>query len=318
MSDLLERTEDGIAWLTLNRPGRLNAFSPAMLQALGEALQRSGSDAEVGTIVVTGAGRGFCAGGDVKTMENRATQGFEERVEGLRRMHQLPMLLRTIPKIVIAMVNGPAVGAGLGLALACDLRIAGRSARFGTGFAGVGYSGDFGGSWTLTRLVGTAKARELYFLGEIIDSATAASLALLNRVVEDDVLHRETTALARRIADGPRVAYGYMKRNLFAAETEPFTAVLEMEAVHQARTAMTRTIEKRARPSSKNAGRSSKAGEHEEQARWKVYDRNGGGTRARPRLRQSARRIGGNAGCRRCNGARVPAGSVGDAPARGI
>jgi 2-(1,2-epoxy-1,2-dihydrophenyl)acetyl-CoA isomerase len=239
VSDLLETTEGGVAWLTLNRPDRLNAFSPAMLEALGEALQRLSSDAEVGAIVLTGAGRGFCAGGDVKTMESRAAQGFEERVEGLRRMHQLPMLLRTIPKIVIAMVNGPAVGAGLGLALACDLRIAGRSARFGTGFAGVGYSGDFGGSWSLTRQVGTAKARELYLLGDIIDGTEAASLGLVNRVVEDDALHRKTLALARRIADGPRVAFGYMKRNLFAAETEPLTAVLEMEAVHQARTAMT-------------------------------------------------------------------------------
>jgi 2-(1,2-epoxy-1,2-dihydrophenyl)acetyl-CoA isomerase len=239
MSDLLETREDGIAWLTLNRPDRLNAFSPAMLQALSEAMQRVGSDAEIGTIVITGAGRGFCAGGDVRTMENRASQGFEERVEGLRRMHQLPMLLRTIPKIVIAMVNGPAVGAGLGLAMACDLRIAGRSARFGTGFAGVGYSGDFGGSWSLTRLVGTAKARELYFLGDIIDAAAAAALGLVNRAVDDEALQRETTALARRIADGPRVAYGYMKRNLFAAETEPLAAVLEMEAVHQARTAIT-------------------------------------------------------------------------------
>ena len=239
MTDLLETREDGIAWLTLNRPDRLNAFSPAMLQALSEALQRLGSDAEVGTLVITGAGRGFCAGGDVKTMENRAVQGFEERVEGLRRMHQLPLLLRTLPKVVVAMVNGPAVGAGLGLAMACDLRIAGRSARFGTGFAGVGYSGDFGGSWSLTRLVGTAKARELYFLGDVVDAAAAASLGLVNHVVEDEALQRETTALARRIADGPRVAYGYMKRNLFAAETEPLAAVLEMEAVHQARTAMT-------------------------------------------------------------------------------
>src|ERR1700751_1411 len=206
MTDLLERIEEGIAWLTLNRPGRLNAFSPAMLQALGEALQRSGSDAEVGTIVVTGAGRGFCAGGDVKTMPARTAQGFEERVEGLRRMHQLPMLLRTMPKVVIAMVNGPAVGAGLGLAMACDLRIAGRSARFGTGFAGVGYSGDFGGSWTLTRLVGTANARELYFLGEIIDAEAAHSRGLVTRVVDDEALRDEAAALARRIADGPRVA----------------------------------------------------------------------------------------------------------------
>jgi len=239
MTDLLETTEDGIAWLTLNRPDRLNALSPAMLSGLGEALQRLSADPAVGAVVITGAGRGFCAGGDVKTMAERATQGFEERVEGLRRMHQLPMLLRTMPKVVIAMVNGPAVGAGLGLAMSCDLRIAGSSTRFGTGFAGVGYSGDFGGSWTLTRLVGTAKARELYFLGDMVDSATALSLGLVSRVVADEALRNETAALARRIADGPRIAYGYMKRNLFAAETEPLAAVLELEALHQARTAMT-------------------------------------------------------------------------------
>jgi 2-(1,2-epoxy-1,2-dihydrophenyl)acetyl-CoA isomerase len=239
MVDLLERIQHGVAWLTLNRPDRLNAFSPEMLTSLDQSLQRLGGDAGVGAIVITGAGRGFCAGGDVKTMANRASQGFEQRVEGLRRMHQLPMLLRTMPKIVIAMVNGPAVGAGLGLAMACDLRVAGRSARFGTGFAGVGYSGDFGGSWSLTRLVGTAKARELYFLADVIDAHAAASIGLVSRVVEDEVLHDETLALARRVAEGPRVAYAYMKRNLFAAETEPFANVLELEAVHQARTAMT-------------------------------------------------------------------------------
>jgi 2-(1,2-epoxy-1,2-dihydrophenyl)acetyl-CoA isomerase len=239
MTDLLETTEDGIAWLTLNRPDRLNALSPAMLSDLSEALQRLSVDPAVGVVVITGAGRGFCAGGDVKTMAERTAQGFEERVEGLRRMHQLPLLIRTMPKVVIAMVNGPAVGAGLGVAMACDLRIAGHSARFATGFAGVGYSGDFGGSWTLTRLVGTAKARELYFLGEMIDSAAALSLGLVSRVVSDEALHEETAALARHIADGPRIAYSYMKRNLFAAETEPLSTVLELEALHQARTAMT-------------------------------------------------------------------------------
>lgn len=239
MTDLLETTEEGVAWLTLNRPEQLNAFSPAMLGALREALLRLSNDASVGVVVITGAGRGFCAGGDVKTMADRTAQSFEERVERLRHMHQLPLQLRTMPKVVIAMVNGPAIGAGLGLAMACDLRIAGHSARFGTGFAGVGFSGDFGGSWSLTRLVGTAKARELYFLGDIIDSAAALSLGLVSRVVEDEALRDETAALARRIANGPRIAYAYMKRNLFAAETEPLAAVLEMEALHQARTAMT-------------------------------------------------------------------------------
>ena len=238
MAEVEVKRDGGVLTLTLNRPDVLNAFDAAMHRALAAGLKEA-RDPDVRTVVITGAGRGFCAGGDVKTMPARTAQGFEERVEGLRRMHQLPMLLRTMPKVVIAMVNGPAVGAGLGLAMACDLRIAGRSARFGTGFAGVGYSGDFGGSWTLTRLVGTAKARELYFLGDIIDAEAAHSLGLVSRVVEDDALRDETTALARRIADGPRIAYGYMKRNLFAAETEPLAAVLEMEAVHQARAAMT-------------------------------------------------------------------------------
>ncbi|HZT89780.1 MAG TPA: enoyl-CoA hydratase [Stellaceae bacterium] len=240
MTDLLEAIEDGVAWLTLNRPERLNALSPEMTAGLGEALQRLGNDHSVGAIVITGAGRGWCAGGDVKTMESRgADQTLEDRFEGLRRAHQLPLLMRNLPKVIIGMINGPVAGAGLGLALACDLRVAGRSARFGTAFVNIGYSGDYGGSWTLTRLVGTAKARELYFLGEMVDGTTAASLGIVNRVVDDEALREETDKLARRIAAGPRIALGYMKKNLLAAETEPFQTVLEMEAMHQARCAFT-------------------------------------------------------------------------------
>jgi 2-(1,2-epoxy-1,2-dihydrophenyl)acetyl-CoA isomerase len=240
MTDLLESTENGITTLTLNRPERLNALSPAMTAGLKEALERLATDHRVGAIVIAGAGRGRCAGGDVKTMESRgANQTFEDRVEGLRRAHQLPLLLRTVPKVVIAMINGPVAGAGLGLALACDLRIAGKAARFGTAFARIGYSGDYGGSWGLTRLVGTAKARELYFLADIIDADKASELGIVNRVVDDSALREETMTLARRIADGPQVALGYMKRNLFAAETESFQTVLDLEAEHQARCAFT-------------------------------------------------------------------------------
>ena len=240
MTDLIESTENGIATLTLNRPERLNALSPAMTLGLKDALERLATDHGVGAIVIAGAGRGWCAGGDVKTMESRGTaQTFEDRVEGLRRAHQLPLLLRTVPKVVIAMINGPVAGAGLGLALACDLRIAGKAARFGTAFARIGYSGDYGGSWSLTRLVGAAKARELYYTADIIDADTAGNLGIVNRVVADDELHAETMALARRIADGPRVALGYMKKNLFAAETESFQTVLDLEAAHQARCAFT-------------------------------------------------------------------------------
>ena len=240
MHDLIESADNGITTLTLNRPERLNALSSEMTAGLTEALERLATDRECGAIVIAGAGRGWCAGGDVKTMEARGQgQTVEDRAEGLRRSHRLPLLIRTVPKVVIAMINGPVAGAGLGLALACDLRVAGRAARFGTAFARIGYSGDYGGSWSLTRLVGTAKARELYFTAELIDAEEAGRLGLVNRVVADAELVPETMALARRIADGPRIALGYMKKNLFAAETESFQTVLDLEAEHQARCAFT-------------------------------------------------------------------------------
>lgn len=238
MTDLLEHTNQGVATLTLNRPDRLNALSPTMLEALHETLVRLATDDAVGVIVITGAGRGFCAGGDVKDMPNRAHQTFEHRVERLGRMHRLPLLMRSHPKVIVAMVNGVAVGAGLGLAMACDLRIAGRSARFGTGFVGIAYSGDFGGSWLLTHLVGPARARELYLLGEVIGAERAAAYGLASRVVDDTVLTDETMALARTLAAGPRLAYRYIKRNLHAAETCDLPEVLELEALHQARTGL--------------------------------------------------------------------------------
>jgi 2-(1,2-epoxy-1,2-dihydrophenyl)acetyl-CoA isomerase len=211
-----------------------------MTAGLKEALERLSADRAVGAIVITGAGRGWCAGGDVKTMDARGEgQTFEDRAEGLRQGHKLPLLLRTMPKVVIASINGPVAGAGLGIALACDLRIAGRSARFGTAFARIGYSGDYGGSWGLTRLVGTAKARELYFTADLIDAEEAGRLGIVNRVVADEELHAATLALARKIADGPQIALAHMKRNLFAAETESFQTVLDLEAEHQARCAFT-------------------------------------------------------------------------------
>jgi len=238
MPDILESVEEGVGVLTLNRPDRLNALSQQILSGLREGLARMAEDAAVGAIVITGAGRGFCAGGDVKDMANRTAQDFEERVARLSRMHELPQVMRRHPKVIIGMVNGPAFGAGLGLAMACDLRVAARSARFGTAFANIGYSGDFGGSWLLTQLVGPAKAREMYLLAEPIDAERAEAIGLVNRVVDDSALVAETMALARRLAAGPRLAYGYIKRNLNAAETETLAAVCDLEAVHQARTGL--------------------------------------------------------------------------------
>jgi 2-(1,2-epoxy-1,2-dihydrophenyl)acetyl-CoA isomerase len=147
--------------------------------------------------------------------------------------------LHEMPKPTIAMVRGAAAGAGLSLALACDLRIAGDTARFGTAFARVGYSGDFGGSFFLTRLIGTAKARELYFTADMLDAQEALALGLVNRVVPEARLEEETFALAARLARGPRVAYRYMKRNLNAAETGTLKDLLDLEAWHHSRCGMT-------------------------------------------------------------------------------
>ena len=246
MPDLLQTIENGVAVLTLNRPDRLNALSEEMVAMLCDTLPRLGTDPSVGAVLLTGAGRGFCAGGDVKRM-TVSEQTMEERQEGLRWRHESVRLLRTIGKVVIAAVNGPAAGAGLSLALACDLRIAARSARFRTAFAGVGFSGDFGGSWSLTRLVGTAKAREMYYLNPQIDAEEALRLGMVTAVVDDDALMADAMAMARRIADGPRVAFAYMKRNLHAAETEPLGTVLDMEALGQARTGTTEDHKEAAR-----------------------------------------------------------------------
>jgi 2-(1,2-epoxy-1,2-dihydrophenyl)acetyl-CoA isomerase len=242
MSDLLERTADGVTVLTLNRPERLNAMSRPMLDALLEALPRLAEDPSVGAVVLAGAGRGFCAGGDVKAMaEGTETAGttLEEKAQGLRSRMEVSRWLHEMPKPTIAMVRGPAAGAGLSLALACDLRIAGDSARFGTAFARVGYSGDFGGSFFLTRLVGTARARELYYTADLLDAPQALALGLVNRVVPDARLEEETLALAARLARGPRTAYRYMKRNLNAAESGTLGELLDLEAWHHTRCGMT-------------------------------------------------------------------------------
>jgi len=240
--DLIENVKDGVAVLTMNRPDRLNALSGPMLDALLEALPRLAADPNVGCVVITGAGRGFCAGGDVKAMaEGREMDGdsLEERAQGLRAKMESSRWLHEMPKPTIAMVRGAAAGAGLSLALACDLRVASESAKFATAFARVGYSGDFGGSWYLTQLVGTAKARELYYTAEIVDAKQALALGIVNRVVADDKLEGETLALAGRIARGPRVALRYMKRNMNAAETGTLKDSLDLEAWHHTRTGQT-------------------------------------------------------------------------------
>lgn len=239
MPDLLETIEDGVATLTLNRPEALNALTMDMRHGLIEALERLGADNSVGCIVLTGSGRGFCAGGDVKSMGERSASVFETRAAGIQFSNTIPALMKKVPKVIIGMINGVAVGAGMSMAMACDLRVAARSARFGTGFIKIGLSGDWGGTWTITQLVGTAKARELFFLGDMVDAEEAQSIGLVNRVAPDEELLTTTMSMARRVAAAPRIALGYAKRNLNAAETEPFATVLDMEAFNQARCSQT-------------------------------------------------------------------------------
>jgi 2-(1,2-epoxy-1,2-dihydrophenyl)acetyl-CoA isomerase len=254
--DLLSERREGVLYLTMNRPAKLNALSPTLMSGLVEELSAAAADPEIGVVVLTGAGRGFCAGGDVSAMNASNQPGasadtpaptIEEGVARLRRGETASQLLHEMPKVTIAAVNGPAAGAGLSLALACDLRIAADNARFGTAFAKVGFSGDFGGTYSLTQLVGPAKARELYFLADVIGADEALNIGLVNRVVPAATLMEEVKAIANRIARGPRIAYGYMKANLNAALPSSLAANLDREALGQTLTGRTQDHKEAAR-----------------------------------------------------------------------
>ncbi|HLJ44063.1 MAG TPA: enoyl-CoA hydratase [Candidatus Binataceae bacterium] len=241
---LLAQRRDGVLNLTLNQPDKLNALSDQMIAGLLDELGRATHDAEVRCVVVSGAGRGFCSGGDVSRMRDR-NEGdgpgltVEQRMAGLRRAEEVSLLLHELPKPTIAAINGAAAGAGLSIALACDLRIAADSARLVTAFARVGFSGDFGGTWLMTRLVGPARAKEFYFLADPIEANQALALGLVNRVVPAASLLAEAATLATRIASGPAIAYGYMKANINAALTADLRTLLDREAVGQTLTGRT-------------------------------------------------------------------------------
>ena len=247
--ELLVHNRDGVLYLTLNRPDKLNALSDAIIGGLLDNLRKAGTDDKVGAVVITGAGRGFCAGGDIGRMrernENAQAAGgnhpasLDQRIAGLRRSEEVSLLLHEIPKVTIAAVNGPAAGAGFSLCLACDIRIASDQARMGTAFARVGYSGDFGGSYFLTKIVGTAKARELYFTADMLSADEALKEGIVNRVVPAASFADEVHAFAKRIASGPRVAYSYMKANLNAATYADVRTMLEREALGQSLTGLT-------------------------------------------------------------------------------
>ena len=243
--DLVAEADDGVATLTMNRPDRRNALSGAMLTAMASTLEACEIDPEIGCIVLTGAGGAFCAGGDVKGMAESsrgggASAGIDQQIH-LQRISQRATAgrLYKMPKPTIASLPGAAAGAGLSLALACDLRIAAENAVMTTAFARVGFSGDYGGTYFLSRLVGSAEARELYFLSDRIDMREAQRLGLVNWVVPADQLAARTLEIARRIANGPRIAYRYMKENFNRAAAGEVDDCLDLEATHHIHTGLT-------------------------------------------------------------------------------
>jgi 2-(1,2-epoxy-1,2-dihydrophenyl)acetyl-CoA isomerase len=241
------RVENDIAIVAFDQPKRRNALTLDMWREIPRICSRLEGDANVRCIVLTGAGGAFCSGGDVKGMAagtggNRGIGlSLDERIHRQRlSQRETAGRIFRMPKPVIASLPGAAAGAGLSLALACDLRIAAESAVITTAFAKVGFSGDYGGTYFLTQLVGSAKARELYYLSDRVDAKEAERLGLVNKVVPDAALAAETRALADRLASGATVAFRYMKENLHRAlEGASLEECLDLEATHHVHTGLT-------------------------------------------------------------------------------
>lgn len=235
--DLLGRLDGGVFTLTLNRPDARNAMSDDMNQALARQLAWAELEGSVKCVVLTGAGNGFCAGGDVKGMTVRNAGGEAPSID--QQIHRQRVNQRAtagklfkMPKPTIAALPGAAAGAGLALALACDLRIMAKTAIMTTAFAKVGFSGDYGGTYFLTQLVGSGKARELYYLSDRVSADEALRLGLTNWVCEPEALAAKTAEIAGRLAGGPTVAYRYMKENLNRAMAGEVDDCLDLEATH--------------------------------------------------------------------------------------
>jgi enoyl-CoA hydratase/carnithine racemase len=230
-NEVLCRVENRAAIVTLNRPKAKNALTLDMKRALVGLIPKLGRDPDVGCVLLTGAGAAFCAGGDTKNMarEERPVSA-EERLQQLRWEHGLISSVHRLGKPVVGALSGAAAGAGLGLALACDLRIAAESAFITTSYVRLGLSGDYGTSWFLTRLIGPTRARELFFLSERIPARELERLGLVNRVVPDAELEKAALDLAMQLAAGPPIALRYMKENLNRALDADLETCLDAEA----------------------------------------------------------------------------------------
>ena len=245
--DLRAEIDGGVAVITMNRPDRRNAFSQAMVSAMGAVLAQVETDEAVGCVVLTGAGGAFCAGGDVKNMAAASADRGDGAGPSLdARIHRQRLNQRatsgrlwSMPKPTIAALGGPAAGAGLSLALACDLRYAVPGAVLTTAFARVAFAGDYGGTWFLTRLVGSSKAKELYYFSERLSAEDALRLGIVNAIFAPADFEREVMDRARRLAHGPSVAYRYMKENLNRAVSGELGECMDLEVTHHVHTGLT-------------------------------------------------------------------------------
>lgn len=240
----------GVFVVTLNRPEKLNALTPPLSYRLHAELSAAARDPQVRCVVLKGAGRAFCAGGDVsqfsandpddpvaqRSADHPAWMSPEQLADRLRERAETTVLLHTMPKPTIVMLRGAVMGAGLSLAAACDFRIADDTAFFGTAFARVGLSGDYGASYFLTKLVGSTIAREMYFLDRRLSATEAEQVQLVNRVVLPDMLEAEVDEMADRLACGPALAWRGIKQNLVLAETETLRDLLDVESRNMIRT----------------------------------------------------------------------------------
>lgn len=226
----LTRPASGVAMVRLNRPERMNALSMQMTEDLHDALDQIEASADLRAVVLTGAGRGFCAGGDIKEMESNRDKTLARREADILRMHEVPARLRAMRPVTIAAVNGAAYGAGFALALSADLVIAGQGARFGTAFLKQGLSSDWGLSYQFTRLAGPMAARKTIFLDEVLDADAAHRMGLLAEVVPDDRLVERAIEMAQRIASQPAEALVALRRILQQAETAAHQDMLDSEA----------------------------------------------------------------------------------------
>jgi len=235
MADLEYTVADGIGTILLNRPHRKNAFTLDMIDIWAQALRDARTDPDVRVVVLTGAGDAFCSGVDLDRRQDATPATPLERKENLsERIHRIPFALEDLDKPVIAAINGVAVGAGMDMALMCDMRIMARSARLSEGYVRVGLVPGDGGCYYLPRLVGTAKALELLLTGDFIDAEEAGRLGIANHVVDDADLAGAVNTLARKIADGPPVAIRTIKRAVYQSARSDLRTALDLISSHMA------------------------------------------------------------------------------------